>query len=128
MDEDTVPLFVAAVLSIFVYVISAASVALEEEEYVAHIAKVAHVFGEALVWHRWSKRRPNSNDESKVFGGESKVPKSNLNAILLELFKVLGHKSTVSIDFEYKNGSKGRAVIIPCVKDEDSFQRQAQRT
>jgi len=49
MDEDTVPLFVAAVLSIFVYVISAASVALEEEEYVAHIAKVAHVFGEALV-------------------------------------------------------------------------------
>ena len=63
MDEDTVPLFVAAVLSIFVYVTSAASVALEEEEYVAHIAEVAHVIGEALVRHRWSKRRPNSNDE-----------------------------------------------------------------
>jgi hypothetical protein len=29
---------------------------------------------------------------SKVFGGELKVPKSYLNAILLELFKVLGHK------------------------------------
>jgi len=63
MDEDTVPLFVAAVLSIFVYVISAASVALEEEEYVAHIAEVAHVIGEALVRHRWSKWHPNSNDE-----------------------------------------------------------------
>jgi len=64
---------------------------------------------------------------SKVFGGESKVPKCYLNAILLELFKVLGHKSTASIDFEYKNGNKGRAVIIPCVKDEDSFRRQTQR-
>jgi hypothetical protein len=65
---------------------------------------------------------------SKVFGGESKVSKSYLNAILLQLFKVLGHKSTASIDFEYKNSNKGRAVIIPCVKDEDSFRRQAQRT
>ena len=63
MDEDTVPLFVAAVLSIFLYVILAASVALEKEEYVAHIAEVAHVIGEALVRHRWSKRRPNINDE-----------------------------------------------------------------
>jgi len=64
---------------------------------------------------------------SKVFGGESKVPKCYLNAILLELFKVLGHKSTASVDFEYKTGNQGHAIIIPCVKDEDSFRRQTQR-
>jgi hypothetical protein len=65
---------------------------------------------------------------SKLFENQKKLPKSLLNTILLELFNVLGSKSTASIEFEYKNGNKGRAVIVPCVKDENSFRRQAQRT
>jgi len=64
----------------------------------------------------------------KLFENQSKVPKSLLSTILLELFNVLGSKSTASIEFEYKNGNKGRAVIVPCVKDENSFRRQARRT
>jgi hypothetical protein len=57
----------------------------------------------------------------------SKVLKNHLNIILMELFLTLGNKSTSSVDFEYKNGVKGRAVIIPRVKSEDSFRRQAKK-
>jgi hypothetical protein len=64
----------------------------------------------------------------KSFGGEYKVSRGHLNMLLLELLKVLGNNATASIDFEYKNGNKGRAVIIPSVKNEESFRRQAKRT
>ena len=39
MDDDTLPLLVAAVVSLFVYVLAAASLALDEEECVAHMPK-----------------------------------------------------------------------------------------
>jgi hypothetical protein len=32
---------------------------------------------------------------------------------------------TSSVDFEYKNGIEGCAFIVPWVKNEDSFRRQA---
>jgi hypothetical protein len=64
---------------------------------------------------------------AKLFGRESKVLKKQLNIILMELFQTLGNKSTSSVNFEYKNGVKGRAVIVPRVKSEDSFQRQAKK-
>jgi hypothetical protein len=47
----------------------------------------------------------NSTDSPyllKLFGGEGKVLKSHLNAILLELFQVLGKKTSASVEFEYK--------------------------
>jgi hypothetical protein len=53
---------------------------------------------------------------SKLFGSETKVLKSHLDLLLLELF-----------DFEYKNGNRGHATIVPWVKDEESFQRQAKK-
>jgi hypothetical protein len=59
---------------------------------------------------------------AKLFGSESKVFKSYLNNILLELFMTLGSKSTV--DFEYKNGNRGRAILVPRAKNEGSFRRQ----
>jgi hypothetical protein len=64
---------------------------------------------------------------AKLFGRDSKVLKNHLNIILMELFHTLGNKSTSSVDFEYKNGVKGHAVIIPRVKSEDSFRRQAKK-
>ncbi len=45
----------------------------------------------------------------KLFGAESIVARSYLKQILLELFKLLGNSSTASVDFEHKNGNKGRA-------------------
>jgi hypothetical protein len=72
----------------------------------------------------------NSTDSPyllKLFGGEGKVLKSHLNAILLELFKALGKKTSASVEFEYKNGSKGRAILVPRVKNEDSFWKQAKK-
>jgi hypothetical protein len=48
---------------------------------------------------------------AKLFGRESKVLKNHLNIILLELFQMLGSKSTSSVNFKYKNVNKGHAVI-----------------
>ncbi len=59
----------------------------------------------------------------QLFGSESKVLKNHLGSILLELFMILGSKSTV--EFEFKNGNKGRAITVPWVKNEESFQRPA---
>ncbi len=36
--------------------------------------------------------------------------------------------STSTIDFEYKNGNRGRAVLVPQVKNEGSFQIQAKKS
>ncbi len=62
----------------------------------------------------------------QLFGGNERVPKHQLNAILLEIFSLLRTKSN-SVDFFYNNGNKGRAIIIPQVKSQDSFMRQAKR-
>ena len=61
----------------------------------------------------------------KLFGGQLNVPKGYLSQILLELFAVLGSKA--SVDFQYKNGNKGRAIIVPKVRDEESFRSQARK-
>jgi hypothetical protein len=45
----------------------------------------------------------------------------------LEIFKVLGTKTTSSITFEYKNGNPGCAVLVPRVKNEESFCKQANK-
>jgi hypothetical protein len=63
----------------------------------------------------------------KPFSGESIVSKHHLNALLLELFKILGNKSSASVDFEDKNGNRGHAIIVPWVKLQDSFQKQAKK-
>jgi len=64
MEDETFPLFVAGVVSLFVYVISAASVALEEEECVAQISEAAQIIGTVLVANRWrNKRQSDNNDE-----------------------------------------------------------------
>ncbi len=63
----------------------------------------------------------------KTFSGESIVSKHHLNALLLELFKILGNKSSASVDFEDKNGNWGHAIIVPRVKHQDSFQKQAKK-
>jgi hypothetical protein len=64
---------------------------------------------------------------SKLFGSETKALKHCLNLLFLDLFKALGQKTTASIDFEYKNGNRGHAIIVPWVKDEESLQRQAKK-
>jgi hypothetical protein len=63
----------------------------------------------------------------KLFSGASIVPKHHLNALLLELFKIFGNKSSVSVDFQYKNGNRGCAIIVPRVKHQDSFKKQAKK-
>jgi hypothetical protein len=52
----------------------------------------------------------------KIFSGASIVSKHHLNALLLELFKILGNKSSASVDFQYKNGNRGRAIIVPWIR------------
>ena len=42
-------------------------------------------------------------------GGSGKIQKQQLNAILLEIFSLMGDKCN-SVDFVYKNGNKGRAI------------------
>jgi hypothetical protein len=64
---------------------------------------------------------------AKLFGGKSSVLKNDLNLILLEIFKVLGTKTTASVDFEYKNCNTGCAVLVPRVKNEESFCKQANK-
>ncbi len=54
------------------------------------------------------------------------VSKGHLNALLLEIFNVMGNKSN-AVDFEYRNGNRGRAIIVPWVKSPDSFRKQAKR-
>jgi hypothetical protein len=39
----------------------------------------------------------------------------------------LGNKSSALVDFEYKNGNRGRAIIVPRVKHQDSFKKQAKK-
>ncbi len=56
-----------------------------------------------------------------MFRGNDKVPKNQLNAVLLEIFSLLKTK------FFYNNGNKGQALIIPQVKSQDSFILQAKR-
>jgi len=51
------------------------------------------------------------------------VPRSDINEILLEIFKLFRMKGCTSIDFDYKNGNKDHAIIIPKVQDEESFQK-----
>jgi hypothetical protein len=63
MDDDTLPLLVTAAVSLFVYVLAAASLALDEEECVTHIAEVAQGYGIALVQNRWRKRRRLVDDD-----------------------------------------------------------------
>ena len=63
MDDDTLPLLVAAVVSLFVYVLAAASLALDEEECVSHIAEVAQGIGIAVVQNRWRKRHRRVDDD-----------------------------------------------------------------
>jgi hypothetical protein len=64
MEDETFPLFVACVVSLFVYVISAASVALEEEECVAQISEAAQIIRRVLVANHWrNKRQSDNNDE-----------------------------------------------------------------
>jgi hypothetical protein len=58
--------------------------------------------------------------------GSGTIQKQQLNAILLEIFSLMGNKSN-SVDFVYKNGHKGRAIIVPQVKSQDSFMLQAKR-
>jgi len=60
--------------------------------------------------------------------GESRkrVTKSFLNNLLLEMFKVMGIKSN-AVEFDYKNGTKGCAILVPKVKNYLSFDKQARR-
>jgi hypothetical protein len=53
----------------------------------------------------------DSPNLSKLFSGASIVSKYHLNALLLELFKILGNKSSALVDFEYKNGNRGHAIL-----------------
>jgi len=52
--------------------------------------------------------------------GAQKVSKSFLNNLFLEIFKVVKSNPN-TMDFEYKNGKRGRAIIVPKVKNYDSF-------
>ena len=54
---------------------------------------------------------------------KSSVPRSDINEILREIFKLFRMKGCTSIDFDYKNGNKDHAIIIPKVQDEESFQK-----
>ena len=60
----------------------------------------------------------------KPFGEQ--ITKHQLNALLLEIFSVMGDRNN-SIDFWYRNGLKGRAILIPQVKRQGSFMVQAKR-
>jgi hypothetical protein len=62
-----------------------------------------------------------------LFKSATKVSKGHLNSLLLEILKVMGNKSN-AVDFEYRNGNRGRAVIVPRVKSLDSFKKQAKRS
>ena len=60
---------------------------------------------------------------TKLFSRPSKVSKYHLNAVLLEIYKVMGTKKN-TIDFEYNNGTKGCAILIPKVKNEESLKKK----
>jgi hypothetical protein len=62
----------------------------------------------------------------QLFGGSDKVPKQHFDAILLELFPVMGNKSNV-VDFEYRNGNRGRTIIVPQDRNHSSFMKQAKK-
>jgi hypothetical protein len=47
----------------------------------------------------------------QLFDGSTTVCQELLNALLLELFSILKDKSN-SVNFLYKNGNKGRAIIV----------------
>jgi hypothetical protein len=63
---------------------------------------------------------------ARLLGESKKVTRSFLNDLLLDLFKVVGMNSN-AVEFEYKNGRKGCAVIVPKVKDYVSFHKEARR-
>jgi hypothetical protein len=52
------------------------------------------------------------------------VSKDYLNTLFLEIFRVIGSNSNV-VNFEYKNYTKRCAIIVPQVKNYDSFKKQA---
>jgi hypothetical protein len=47
----------------------------------------------------------------QLFDGSTTVCQDLLNALLLEFFSILKDKSN-SVNFLYKNGNKGRAIIV----------------
>jgi hypothetical protein len=63
---------------------------------------------------------------ASLLGESRKVTKSFLNDLLLELFKVVGMKSNAG-EFQYKNGRKGCAIIVPKVKGYVSFDKEARQ-
>ena len=63
---------------------------------------------------------------TKLFGRPGKVSKCHLNAVLLEIYKVMGTKKN-TIDFEYNNVTKGCAILIPKVKNEESLKIKLKR-
>ena len=63
----------------------------------------------------------------KLFGGVDKVSKSHLNVLFLEMIKLIS-RSKSAVEFEYNDGTKGCAIIVPRVKNRESFNRQARRT
>jgi hypothetical protein len=66
----------------------------------------------------------------QLFGGSTKAQKHQLNSLLLEIFLLMKDKSN-SIDFVFKNGNKGQAVLVPQVsttgKSQVHFMLQANR-
>ena len=68
MDEDlsNAPLLVAGTVSLFVFLLSAAFVAMEEEEQTAITKEAALVIGTSLVALRSRKRQSTSSDDGRI--------------------------------------------------------------
>ena len=70
-----------------------------------------------------AKKSPNLH---QLFGSNTATPRRLLNTLSGELSSILGYGES-TVDFEYNNGRKGRAVLLPKVKSQDSFLEQARR-
>ena len=81
----------------------------------------------AFVQDCYNMNNKDTPHLAKLLGDPDKVSKDYLNTLLLEMFKVIGSNSNV-VNFEYKNSTKGCAIIVPQVKNYDSFKKQAKRS
>ncbi len=61
----------------------------------------------------------------QLFGGKELLPTWQLRAAFGELVALFGNAN--SVDWTYANGRKARAIVVPQVKDKETFMKQSVR-
>ncbi len=62
----------------------------------------------------------------QMFRGKDRAPTRVLNALFSELLGLLG-TNNISVDFVYRNGKGGRAIIVPQAKSQPAFMEHARK-